>query len=114
MITIYHNPRCSKSRSCLLELENLKEDFEIRNYISNPLTQEELEAIISKLKINAIDLVRKNETVWKENYKNQNFTNEEVIQLLLKHPNLIERPIVIKDDKGIIARPLENVYGLLK
>lgn len=114
MITIYHNPRCSKSRNCLLKLENAKEDITIRNYIKEPLNYEELEQLLKQLDLDAIDLVRKNEAIWKENYKNTTLSNKEVIEILVKYPNLIERPIVLKNNKAVIARPIENLTALLE
>jgi arsenate reductase len=113
MVQIYHNSRCSKSRECLAYLEQHVSSFEVINYLKTPPTFEELELIIKKLGIKPLALVRTKEKIWIENFKNQNLSDEEIIQALSAHPTLIERPIVIKGDKAIIARPLENITAIL-
>lgn len=109
---IYHNPRCSKSREGLSILQTAKVDFEIIEYIKNPLSYEDLKEVLEKLGIPAIDLVRKNEAIWKENYKGKTLSEEEVIEAMVAYPKLIERPIVIKDNSAIIGRPPENIKTL--
>jgi arsenate reductase len=114
MIKIYHNPRCSKSRQGLEILENSKVNFEIVEYLKNPLTKEEVKQIISSLKIKPIELVRTNETDWKDNFKGKNLSDEEIVTALVNYPKLIERPIVISDKKGVIGRPPENIASFIK
>ena len=113
MTTIYHNPRCSKSRQCLAILENKKEDLEIIKYLDTPITTEKLTEIIALLEIQPIDLVRKNEAIWKQEYKRKQITDTELIQIMCKNPKLIERPIVLKNGKAIIGRPPEKVIDIL-
>ena len=113
MITIYHNPRCGKSRDCLAFLETSDKKFEIIKYLETPLTFNELEEIIRKLNINPIELIRKNETVWKENFKGKELTDSEIIQTMVDYPILMERPIVVYNDKAIIARPLEKIKEII-
>lgn len=113
MITIYHNPRCTKSREGLCELELLNEPFEIRKYLENPFTKEELIDVINKLGIKPIELVRTKESIWVENYKGKVLSDEEIIDALLTNPKLIERPIVVKENKAVIARPKENINKIL-
>ena len=113
MITIYHNPRCGKSRDCLAFLETSDKKFEIIKYLETPLTFNELEEIIRKLKINPIELIRKNETIWKENFKGKELTDSEIIQTMVDYPILMERPIVVYKDKAIIARPLEKIKEII-
>ena len=113
MITIYHNPRCGKSRDCLAFLETSDKKFEIIKYLETPLTFNELEEIIRKLKINPIELIRKNETIWKENFKGKELTDSEIIQAMVDYPILMERPIVVYKDKAIIARPLEKIKEII-
>lgn len=113
MITIYHNPRCGKSRDCLAFLETSDKKFEIIKYLETPLTFNELEEIIRKLKINPIELIRKNETIWKENFKGKELTDSEIIQTMVDYPILMERPIVVYIDKAIIARPLEKIKEII-
>lgn len=113
MITIYHNPRCSKSREGLqlLELEDIP--FTTVKYLSEPLSKEEITEIINKLGIKPIDLVRQKEDIWIKNYKGKNMSDGKVIDALVQHPNLIERPIVVNGDKAVIARPAERIKEIL-
>jgi arsenate reductase len=113
MIQIYHNSRCSKSRECLNLLEHSAVEFEIIKYLETPLSHEELEEIIKKLGINPIDLIRKKEKLWTENFKNKVFTAKELIQIMVSNPILIERPIVINGNKAIVARPIEKTSEIL-
>jgi arsenate reductase (glutaredoxin) len=113
MITIYHNPRCGKSRDCLALLETSDKKFEIIKYLETPLTFSELKEIIHKLNIGPIELIRKNETIWKENFKGKVLTDSEIIQSMVDYPILMERPIVVYKDKAIIARPLEKVNEII-
>ena len=113
MITIYHNPRCTKSREGLCELEILNQPFQLRKYLDEPFTKDELEEVIKKLNIKPIELVRTKESIWIENYKNKTLTDVEIINAMLAHPKLIERPIIVKGDKAIIARPKEKIKELL-
>ncbi len=113
MITIYHNPRCSKSRQALALLEEKNETIEIVKYLDTPLTKEKLSEVIALLNIAPIDLVRKNETIWKENYKNKKLNDNELIIIMSENPKLIERPIIIKNGKAVIGRPPEKVIDIL-
>lgn len=112
MIKIYHNPRCRKSREGLLILENSGKKFDVIKYLDNPLTFEELSEIIELLKISPVQLVRKNEKIWKENYKNKDLNDKEIIQAMVNNPKLIERPIVVYNSKAVIGRPPENILKL--
>lgn len=113
MITIYHNPRCGKSRDCLAFLETSDKKFEIIKYLETPLSFNDLKEIIRKLNINPIELIRKNETIWKENFKGKELTDSEIIQSMVDYPILMERPIVVYNDKAIIARPLEKINEII-
>lgn len=113
MITIYHNPRCSKSRQGLQIIEEAEVAFETVKYLENPLTKGELENIITILNIKPIDLVRKGEAIWKELYKGKELSYNAIIEAMVEHPKLIERPIVIHKDKGVIGRPPENIKSIL-
>jgi arsenate reductase len=113
MIKIYHNPRCSKSRQGLEVLENSGKQFEIIRYLENIPSKEELTSIIEKLQIKPIELVRKNEAIWKENYKGKELSDLEIVTAMIQNPKLIERPIVINGDKATIGRPLENIQHIL-
>jgi arsenate reductase len=109
---IYHNPRCSKSRNTLAIIESKTSVIEIIDYIKNPIKFEEINLIIEMLKIKAISLVRINESIWREHYKGKEMTDDEVIKAIIKHPKLMERPIVTTNKKAIIGRPPENVLSL--
>lgn len=110
---IYHNPRCSKSRSGLAILEASGQPFETIQYIKTPLNKKELKDILKKLGYKPIELVRKNETVWKEKYKGTALSDEEIIAAMVENPKLIERPIVVKDEKAVVGRPPEKIKNLL-
>ncbi|MFA5298871.1 MAG: arsenate reductase (glutaredoxin) [Lutibacter sp.] len=110
---IYHNSRCSKSREGLAILKESKLPFEIINYIETPLSKDELIEIIKLLDISPIDLVRKNETIWKENYKEKNLSDSEIIKAMVENPKLIERPIVINNGKAVIGRPPILIKSIL-
>ena len=113
MIKIYHNPRCSKSRQGVELLENSGKQFEIVKYLENIPSKEELTSIIEKLQIQPIELIRKNEAIWKENYKGKDLSGSEIIDAMLQNPKLIERPIVINNTKAAIGRPLENIQNII-
>jgi arsenate reductase (glutaredoxin) len=113
MITIYHNPRCSKSRQGVAILEESGKDFKVIKYLDTPLSAKKLSEIISLLQIPPIDLVRKNEAIWKELYKGKNLTPAETIEAMVSHPKLIERPIVINGRKAVLGRPPERILDIL-
>ncbi len=110
---IYHNPRCSKSREGLAIVEASNLNFETIKYLETPISKEELTEIIKLLGIAPLDLVRKNEALWKENYKNKNLSDSEIISAMVEHPKLIERPIVINNGKAVIGRPPEIIKTIL-
>lgn len=114
MLKIYHNPRCSKSREGLALLKDSGKEFDVVEYLKDTPSYLELAAIIGKLGISPIDLIRKNEKIWKEKFKDTNFSDKELIQLMVENPKLIERPIVILDNEGVIGRPPENIKNLLR
>ena len=113
MTTLYHNPRCRKSREALQILQQANEPVEIVLYLKNSLSKEELKDFLLKLEISAIALIRKNEAIWKENYKNKSLTEDELITAMVNNPKLIERPIAIKNGKAIIGRPPQEVLKVL-
>ena len=113
MIKIYHNPRCSKSRQGLQLLEDANQEFEIIKYLDTPLSKTQLLEIIKLLDIKPVELVRKNEAIWKENYKTKTLTDNQIIDALVAHPKLIERPIVVNNNKAVIGRPTELIKTIL-
>ncbi|MDP2540855.1 arsenate reductase (glutaredoxin) [Tenacibaculum discolor] len=113
MIKIYHNPRCSKSRQGLEILENSGKEFKTVKYLDTIPSEEELKEIINLLNISPIDLVRKNEKIWKEEYKGKELSDNEIITAMAKNPKLIERPIVINGNKAVVGRPPENIKEII-
>jgi len=113
MIKIYHNNRCSKSRCGVELLENSGKEYEIVKYLETLPSVDELKNIITLLKITPIQLVRKNEAIWKENYKGKDLSDADIILAMTKNPKLIERPIVINGTKAVIGRPTEAILDII-
>ena len=113
MLQMLHNPRCGKSRNCLAFLKENDVPFEVINYLENPLSKTELETLINKLAIKPLDLVRQKETNWKDSFKGKSLSDEDIIKALAKFPILIDRPIVIKNRKAIIAREMEKLKNFI-
>lgn len=112
--TIYHNPRCTKSRATLELLHSRGIEPKVVEYLKTPPTAKELKAIVSKLGIKPEELVRKGEDVYKEKFAGKPLTDAQWIQALAANPILIERPIVVRGDKAVIGRPPENVEQILE
>jgi arsenate reductase len=110
---IYHNPRCSKSREGLAILEALAVNFETILYLDSPISEKELTDIVNLLGIAPIDLVRKNESIWKENFKGKKLSDQDLIKAMVNNPKLIERPIVVNNGKAIVGRPPEIIKTIL-
>lgn len=114
MIRIYHNSRCSKSRSALVLLEEHGEPFEIVNYLETPPSAGELKALLSQLGIPARQLLRTGEDVYQELYLDDTSLDDKaLIDAMIEHPRLIERPIVVAHGKAVIGRPPEKVLDIL-
>ena len=113
MITIYHNPRCSKSREGFQILEDSGKDFEVIKYLDEPISEIKLKEIIGLLGIKPIELVRKNEAIWKSDYKGKNLTDDNIISAMIKNPKLIERPIVVNGKEAVIGRPPIKVLNII-
>lgn len=113
MIQIYHNPRCSKSRQGLAILENSGKEFEVIKYLEDIPSEKEFKEVLKKLGISPIELVRKNEAIWKSDFKGKNLSDDELIQIMLEHPKLIERPIVVNNNKAVIGRPPEKIESII-
>ena len=112
---IYHNSRCSKSRQGLELLKNSGQDFEVINYLETAPKKEEIQNLLKMLGMEKpLDLIRKGEAIWKENYKGKDLSDEELIEAMVQNSRLIERPIVVKGNKAVIGRPLENIQELLE
>ena len=111
---IYHNPRCSKSRCAVDWLKENNFDFEVVEYLKNPLSKDELQQVLTQLNILASALVRKSDEEYNQFIKNETLSEDEILDLMVKFPKLIERPIVIGDTFAVIARPLENLIEKIK
>ena len=115
MLRIFHNPRCRKSREALNLLRERGVDPVVIEYLQVPLQKIQIEELISFLNESDYQkIIRKNELIYKEKYKNKNLSKQDLIQAILDYPILLERPIVLKDKKAIIGRPPENILALLK
>ncbi len=114
MLTIYHNPRCSKSRQTLDLLKSKGLEPTIIEYLKTPPTAKELDGILKMLNLEPQDIVRTKEEVYAElGLKEKSLSRDEMIDVLVKHPVLIERPIVVKGDKAVLGRPPENVLEII-
>ena len=113
MLTIYHNPRCSKSRQALNLIEESGNMVQVVEYLNTPLSKKELQQLVEKLGIKPEELVRKNEAIYKEQFKGKTLSDDEWLEVLEANPKLMERPIVVKEKQAIIARPPEKVKELL-
>ena len=106
---IYHNPRCRKSREGVQYLTEKGVKFEIIEYLKDNLSKKTIQILLNKLNITALELIRKNEKIWKENFKDKNLSEKELIEVLHKEPKLIERPIIESKNLAVIGRPIENI-----
>jgi arsenate reductase (glutaredoxin) len=114
MTTIYHNPRCSKSRQTLQLLEENNIQPDIRLYLQDTPSLEEIKTLLTQLSMTPLELMRTKEVIFKELGLSKNSTDEECLQAMHSNPVLIERPIVIHNNKAKIGRPPEDVLALFK
>ena len=112
-ITIYHNPRCGKSRAALEILAKHGVEPVVVEYLKKPPTKEELRAILEKLGMTAGQIVRKGEDIYRQKFSSKAMSDEQWLDALVQYPILMERPIVIKDDRALLGRPPEKVFDLL-
>jgi arsenate reductase len=113
MITIYHNPRCKKSRAGLQALETYTKSFEIKEYLTkDPFTVEDLTDILIMLKKKPEEIIRKQEEYFKSELKGKTFSDKEWIKIMIENPKIIQRPIVVKDHLAVIGDPIENIEKL--
>jgi arsenate reductase len=110
---IYHNPRCRKSRETLALIEESGIEPEVIRYLDTPPSKEELAELVALLGISPKDLIRKGEAIYKEQFKGKELSDQEWLEAMVKHPKLIERPIVVEGGKAVLGRPPENVKELL-
>lgn len=113
MVKIYHNRMCSKSRQTLELLQQAGQEVEVVEYLKDTPSAGELRDVLAKLNMKPVQLLRKGEKVYKENFAGKDFSDEEWIRIMVQYPSLIERPIVVHGDKAAIGRPPENVLSIL-
>ncbi len=112
MIQIWHNSRCSKSRAAFNYLKDNGIEFETVEYLKNPPSKEELQAVLKKLNMKPGELVRKKEKLFKElGLKDAN--EDELLEAMISNPKLIERPIIVNNNKAVVARPLKKIEEVL-
>lgn len=113
-VTIYHNPRCSKSRQTLELLQAQGVEPEIREYLKDIPSKDELQTVLSALNMSARDLLRNKEDEFKAlGLNNSDLSEDAILEAMIAHPKLIERPIVIKNGQARIGRPPESVLEIL-
>lgn len=111
-LTIYHNPRCSKSRQTLKLIQESDFEVEVVPYLLQPPSHEELDQILLKLDLEPEQIIRKGESLYQSHFKGKHYSRKEWIQILVKNPVLIERPIVVKGTQAVLGRPPQNVKKL--
>lgn len=110
---IYHNNRCSKSRSALNIINENNKNVTVFEYLKTPISKSELKDLIKKLNMEAKDLIRKGEADFKDNFKGKTLSEDEWINAMIKYPKLMERPIFVNGDKAVIGRPPEKVLEII-
>jgi arsenate reductase (glutaredoxin) len=113
-LTIYHNPACTKSRETLALIRSRGHEPRVIEYLKTPPSETELTAIVRKLGIKPLELVRRNEQVFKDKYAGKTLSDKELIKAMVANPILIQRPIVVRGDEAAIGRPPEDVERLLR
>ena len=112
-VTIWHNPRCSKSRNAVNLLDEKGVEAEVVKYLDTPPSKEELVEVLGMLNISPRELMRTKEAIYKELNLKEESDDEKLIDAMVENPKLIERPVVIKDGKAAIGRPIENIVAIL-
>ncbi|WP_234110437.1 ArsC/Spx/MgsR family protein [Chryseobacterium sp. R2A-55] len=114
MITLLHHHSCSKSRCVLDYLEEEKIPYELVDFINYPIPEAYLKSVLQKLNLPVDAIIRKNEVLFQEKFADQNLSEDEWVKILIDNPELMQRPILIKDEIAIIGRPFEKVLEFLK
>lgn len=114
MLSVFHNPRCRKSREAVSFLKENNLEFTEILYIENGLSKNNIQSILEKLKIESKDLLRTQEKIWKESYKNKKLDKNRLIDVMIEHPKLMKRPIIISHKSGIIVRSIESLKSFIK
>ncbi len=112
MVTVYHNPRCKKSRAGLQYVIDNNMSHQVREYLKVPLTESELTVLVMKLNVKPFDLIRTQEELYRKELKGLNMNDEEWIKVMVENPRLIHRPIIEGKYKAVIGNPVENIDTL--
>tara|TARA_B100001079_G_scaffold247439_1_gene236731 strand:+ start:163 stop:531 length:369 start_codon:yes stop_codon:yes gene_type:complete len=112
-LTIYHNPRCRKSREAIRFLEEKGVSFNIVKYFDQPFDVNSLGEVLKKIDMKPSEILRRKEILWKKEYDCKNLSEDQILELLVEQPRLIERPIVTVGNKGVLARPIESLIEFL-
>lgn len=110
---IYHNNRCKKSREALNLLLNKKIDVQVIEYLKNGLTAHEIKILLEKLKLTPIEIVRKKENIWINQFKNKKLASKEIINAIVENPILLERPVICNENEAVIARCYESIMSII-
>ncbi len=113
-IKVFHNNRCSKSRQALALVRDISEDIEVIEYMNSGISKEALRTMLNQLNMAPLELMRKGEADYKEHVRGKDLTEDQLLDLMLQYPKLIERPVVVQNGKAIVARPPELVNEFLK
>jgi arsenate reductase len=113
MYNIYHNTRCKKSRAGLAHLQSKGVDFEVIDYMNNPLSIEEIEQLFVKLNKPVSSMIRTQEKLYKTEFKDKQFTDSEWLRIFIQHPNLMNRPIIANKHKAIWGDTSERIDEFL-
>ena len=113
IITIYYNPRCSKCRETVALVNEHGYSTVLIEYLVTPPSKEALRLVLKKLGLKPLELVRKGEEMFKQRYAGRTLSDEEWLEAMVAHPVLIERPIVVRGDKAVLARPPEKALTIL-
>ncbi len=112
-ITVYEKPTCTTCRKVANILIDNEVDFEKVNYYIEPFSKNQLQSLLKKMKMKPSDILRKKEKFYKDlNFAEKNYSEEQVLELMIKYPDLVQRPIVEKGNKAILARPPEKINEL--
>lgn len=110
--TVYHNPRCKKSRAGLQYVQERSNAVEVVEYLKNPLTEKELENLLMKLNKKPLEMIRTQEAIYKSDFKGKQFNDHEWVKIMVENPKLIRRPIVVKGNKAVWGDPAEELAVL--
>ena len=112
-ITIYHNPRWGKSRASVRILEEKKLDYRAVEYLKEPLTSDDLKKILEILSLSPVDIIRTSEQDYRDNNIEHIKSDEELIDAILRYPKILQRPIILNGNRGVIGRPPEKILSII-